>query len=90
MSLIYVLIPLASEEHLSPTAVISIGAGMSGFVVIWETFTGLEKEAGVFESWKGRAEDLGVVFDIGSSKKKVVQVETPDQGNEIEKGVVEE
>jgi hypothetical protein len=29
------------------------------------------------------------VIDIGS-RKKVVQAETPDQGNGIEKGVVEE
>ena len=47
-SLIYVLLPLASEESLSPTALISTGAGISGFVVIWEMLTGLDIGCGCF------------------------------------------
>ena len=62
---------------------------MSAVVVMWEMYTALEKGACAFESWRGRAEDFDVVIDIGS-KRKVVQAETPDEGNGIEKGVVEE
>lgn len=62
---------------------------MSVFVVMWEMLTALEKGASAFESWRGRAEDLETVIEIGS-KKKVMQAERQDQDNGIEKGVVEE
>ena len=89
VSLIYVLLPLASNESLSSTALISTGAGISAFVVIWEMLTGLEKGAGAFESWKGRAEDFDTVIDIGS-RRKVVQAENPKLENGNEKAVLEE
>ena len=81
--------PLVSEENLSPTALISTGAGISAFVVIWEMFGGLDKGAGVFESWKGRVQDSDTVIDIGS-RKKVVQREVQNLGSENEKGMAEE
>ena len=55
---------------MGPTALISTGAGMSGFVVLWEMVTGLEKGASAFESWSGRAEDHEHVVDIDAWKKR--------------------
>lgn len=83
------LLPLAHEDSLSPTALISIGAGISAFVVLWEMLTGLEKGAAPFESWKGRAEDLDTVIDI-KNRKKVVQARMPEEETVAEKGTVEE
>ena len=86
------LLPLAHEESLSPTALISTGAGISAFVVIWEMFTGLEKGAAPFESWRGRAADLDTVIDIGKRRKWAAdsQKQQENQGNGDEKGVIEE
>ncbi len=61
---------------------------MSVFVVMWEIVSGLEKGAGAFESWRGRAEDLGTVIDIGNRKKWVDEVTTSDQGHQMEKDMV--
>jgi hypothetical protein len=61
---------------------------MSVFVVMWEMLTALEKGAGAIESWRGRVEDFDTVIDIGS-RRKVVQAETPNQCNGVEKGVME-
>ena len=90
MSLVYVLLPLADEENLSSTSLVSIGAGISGFVVIWEMLTGLEKGAGAFESWRGRAEDFDTVIDIGA-RKRIVQAEAPMEKSRTleEKGELE-
>lgn len=49
---------------------ISIGAGISGFVVIWETITGLERNAGIIESWSGKAETYGTVVDVSSRRRR--------------------
>lgn len=59
---------------------ISTGAGISAFVVIWETIGSLDCGAGIFESWSGRVADFDTVIDIGNRKKtkeneKVVQME---------------
>ena len=70
-ALIYILLPLASEEHLGVTALISTGAGISGFVVIWEMITGLERGATMIESWRGKAETYENVVDIGSRRVRV-------------------
>lgn len=60
----YILLPLVPEEELSTTSLVSIGAGMSGFVVIWETVTALEKGACAFESWRGQADTFETIVDI--------------------------
>jgi hypothetical protein len=87
-----VLLPLAHEESLSPTSLISIGAGISVFVVIWEMLTGLEKCAAPFESWRGRAADLDTVIDIGKRRKWAAEAQRQQEGQEIgdEKGIIEE
>ncbi|KAK3725537.1 hypothetical protein LTR37_000507 [Vermiconidia calcicola] len=69
-AIIYVLLPLASHHELSTTSLISIGAGISGFVVIWETITGLERNAGIIESWSGKAETYGTVVDVSSRRMR--------------------
>ena len=86
------LIPLADEESLSVTSLISIGAGISAFVVIWEMLTGLEKGAAPFESWRGRAADLETVIDIGKRRKWTADAQKQQEGQENgdEKGVIEE
>lgn len=63
-AIILVLLPLSSEEHLDSTGLISIGAAISAFVVIWETVGSLEKGACVFESWEGKLE-VDEAVDLG-------------------------
>jgi len=67
---VYALLPLASEERLSETALISTGAGISGFVVIWETISSLECGAGMFESWQGKIANFETVIDVGTRRKR--------------------
>ena len=55
---------------LSSTALISIGAGISAFVVIWETITAMEKGAAPIESWSGRVENFDTVIDVRNRKKR--------------------
>lgn len=50
-SIIFVLLPLASEDRLTATDLVSIGAVMMVVVVGWETVGSLEKGACFFESW---------------------------------------
>lgn len=69
-AIVYALVPLASEERLGETALISTGAGIGGFVVIWETIGSLECGASVFESWSGRVANFETVIDVGSRKKR--------------------
>lgn len=64
VAIIYALLPLVPEEELSSTSLVSIGAGISGFVVIWETVTSLEKGACAFESWKGQVDNFETIIDI--------------------------
>ena len=66
ISIIYALLPLASEETLGTTSLASIGAGMSAFAVLWETLGALEKGASAFESWSGRIDNFDTIVDIGS------------------------
>lgn len=70
-AIIYALLPLASEEHLGETALISSGAGISAFVVIWEMIGGLERGASFVESWKGKVATFDTVVDIGSRKNQI-------------------
>ena len=63
-TVVFALLPLTSEEQLDATMMVSAGAAISAFVVIWETFGGLEKDACIFESWKGPPSEEGVV-DLG-------------------------
>ena len=72
-ALIYVLLPLVDPESLTDTSLISIGAGLSGFVVIWETITGLEKGASAFESWRGKLETYETVISVDSARSKKVE-----------------
>lgn len=60
----YILVPLCSEEMLSTTSLVSLGAGASGFVVIWETVAALEKGACAFESWKGQVDIFEHIIDV--------------------------
>lgn len=69
-AIIYALLPLASEEHLSETALISAGAGISAFVVIFETIGSLERGASIVESWKGKVATFDTVVDIGSRRRE--------------------
>ena len=69
-AIIYVLLPLASEESLTETSLISIGAAISGFCVLWEMITGLERGAAPFESWSGRLEAYDTVVEIDSWKRR--------------------
>lgn len=64
VGIIYILLPLVPEEELSSTSLVSIGAGISGFAVIWETITSLEKGACAFESWKGQVDNFETIIDI--------------------------
>lgn len=50
-AIVYALLPLSTPEQLNTTALVSIGAAISAFVVIWETIGGLECGARPFESW---------------------------------------
>lgn len=54
----FVLLPLVSEENLSTTSLISIGAGMTAFVVIWEAVGALDRTACWFEDWAAPLEEL--------------------------------
>ena len=56
------LLPLSEEERIDSTSLISIGAAISAFVVIWETVGALEKDACLFESWRGELSDDAVDF----------------------------
>lgn len=64
LAIMYVLVPLCSEEQLSTTSLVSLGAGASGFVVIWETIASLEKGACAFESWKGQVDTFEHIIDV--------------------------
>ena len=57
------------------TALVSTGAGISGFVVIWEMITGLERGAGVVESWRGKAETYDNVVDMSSRRNRMTDGE---------------
>ena len=59
---------------------ISIGAGISGFVVIWEMITGLERGAAFIESWSGKLETYDTVVDIGSRSKLKRNVSETEEG----------
>lgn len=65
-AIIYALLPLVAADELSTNSLISIGAGTSGFVVIWETITALEKGACAFESWKGPVDNFETIIDVRS------------------------
>lgn len=70
-AIIYALLPLASEESLDATSLISTGAGISAFAVIWETIGGLEKCASVVESWRGKVENFDTIVHVGSRQAEV-------------------
>ena len=55
------------EEELSTTSLVSTGAGISGFAVIWETITGLEKGACAIESWRGDVGNFEHIVDVRSA-----------------------
>jgi hypothetical protein len=78
VAIIYVLLPLADEEHLSETALISTGAGISAFAMIWEIIGSLERGAGIIESWHGRVANFEHVVDIGSRRAEVAKAESID------------
>lgn len=52
-AVIFALLPLASAARLNSTQLLSIAAGLLVFLVVWETVTGLERRALLFESWRG-------------------------------------
>ena len=54
-TIITALLPLASSERLDDTSMISVIAGISAFIVVWETVGGLEKFAHIFEPWSDDA-----------------------------------
>lgn len=58
VALIFALLPLVDEEQLSTTSLISIGAGMTAFVVIWEAVGALDRTACWFEDWTAPLEEL--------------------------------
>ena len=83
---VYALLPLTSEEQLGATALVSTGAGISVFVVIWETVSSLESGcAKVVESWKGRVDDLPMLVQTPSRKARppnvVPMVEKSESGD---------
>lgn len=88
-AVIYALIPLASVEGLNTTSLISIGAALNAFVVIWEMVSALECGALPFESWKGDVEIYETVVDIGNRKKAAAQRRSPPD-TEKENGVQDE
>jgi hypothetical protein len=45
------MLPLASEEQIDSTQLVSIGAVLTLLVVAWEIFGSLERDAPLFESW---------------------------------------
>lgn len=47
----FFLLPLTSEDQVSSTQIVSIGAGLMLFVGAWEIFGSLERGASLFESW---------------------------------------
>lgn len=47
----FILLPLTSEEQVNSTQLVSIGAGLTLFVVAWEIFGSLERGVCLFESW---------------------------------------
>lgn len=85
-AIIYACLPLCSEEQLSNTALISTGAGISVFVVMWETIAGLDRGAGVFESWKGKVETFGTVVYRQKSAEMAAKTEqeAETKGLEVE------
>lgn len=51
LSFVFFLLPLTSEDQVSSTQIVSIGAGLMLFVGAWEIFGSLERGASLFESW---------------------------------------
>ena len=48
----------------------STGAGISAFVVIWETIGSLERGAAVIESWRGKVDTFDTVIDVAGRRRK--------------------
>ena len=78
-AIVYALLPLASEEELGSTSLLSIGAAVSGFVVIWEMISGLECGAAPFESWRGRVDDLNALVHVGSKSYARQEIEAQNK-----------
>lgn len=50
-AMVLALLPLSSPARLNDTQLLSIAAGVLILIVCWETVTGLERDAELFESW---------------------------------------
>jgi hypothetical protein len=83
VSVVFVLLPLAPEEQLSPTALVSIGAGMLVCVVAWELIGGLEKCAALFESWNLTADDSSDE-DVVALRRDVQEEDGVSSGPDVE------
>lgn len=57
LSLIFILLPITSEDQINSTQLVSIGAGLTLTVVAWEVFGSLETNVSLFESWSNREAD---------------------------------
>ena len=52
------MLPIASEDQINSTQLVTIGACLTLAVVSWEVYGSLERGIGLFESWSNReAED---------------------------------